>query len=123
MSSRSASYLSAAVICLLILAIIKCHAQIAESQKRAVLDVFNQARRTTVVSAANMKEIKWDDSLAAEAQAFTNVCQPPGATHGKEVAGGWLAYWDHIRAPDPAGVASWRTLRMAPFYDYEVRFR
>jgi len=90
-----------------------------ELQKQQVLAVFNLARRTTNPQASNMKMLKWDENLALEAQAFTDVCQPDGATSGIPLKNGKFAYWDHQHRPDPVGIAKWRTLRMAPFYDYE----
>jgi hypothetical protein len=120
MNIKPVSCLASLACLVLLFQILRCNAQILEWQKSAILDVFNEARRTTVVPAANMKELKWDEDLAAQAQAFTNDCQPPGASFGRPVVGGWLAYWDHM--PNPVAVAKWRTLRMAPYYDYEVRY-
>lgn len=87
-------------------------AQITDSQKIQILNVFNQARRTTVLPAANMKIMEWDDGLAQQAQAFTDACQP--VWH--PLKGAFFAYWD--RMPDPVAVAKFRTLRMAPYFDY-----
>jgi hypothetical protein len=84
------------------------------TQKQQMLDVFNLARSTTVVSAANMKKLRWDDAIAVEAQAYTDKCLVVWAHFNNPPS--IFAYRDHAR--DPVGVAKWRTLRMAPFYNY-----
>jgi len=89
------------------------HGVITDTEKTEILNVFNQARRTTVVPAADMKILEWDEGLAKQAQDFTDACE----RGWRPLKNAYFAYWD--RAVDPVGVAKWRTWRMAPFYDYQ----
>jgi hypothetical protein len=102
--------------CLLVLMMtLEGLADLTSTQKVEILEVFNQARRTTLVPAANMKLLSWNDSIASEMQRFTDLCDvqfyqtfhhPPA----------FFAYRDH--GLNPVGVAKYRTLRMAPYFDY-----
>ena len=83
-------------------------------QKKAIIDVLNEARSTTVVPASNMKMFEWDESLAQLAQQFTNQCE----CKWKRYSNAFVAWCD--RMPSPVAVAKWRTLRMAPYYDFET---
>ena len=89
-------------------------AVLSTEQTIQILDVFNEARRTTVVPAANMRILSWDQGIAQQAQNFTNTC----VQKWQEFNGAWLAYYD--QGYDPVGVAKWRTLRMAPYFDYDT---
>jgi hypothetical protein len=89
-------------------------AGLTAEQAIQILDVFNLARNSTVVPAANMRILSWDPNLAAEAQNFTNTC----IQKWQSFPDGWIAYWD--QGYDPVGVAEWRTLRMAPYFDYQT---
>jgi hypothetical protein len=91
-------------------------AAMTESQKKQILNVFNLARATTVVPAANMKMLAWDEDIAAEMQAYTDQCANYYTEFRNPPA--FFAYRD--TAIDPVGVAKWRTLRMAPYFDYET---
>lgn len=87
---------------------------LTSTQKIQILNVFNQARRTTLVPAADMKIMEWDDGIASEMQTYTDACVNDWEEFWNPPA--FFAYRDH--AADPVGVAAWRTLRMAPYYDY-----
>lgn len=43
-------------------------------EKVEMLYVFNKARAQTVVKAANMKKMSWDDDIANEMQAYVSKC-------------------------------------------------
>jgi hypothetical protein len=88
-------------------------ADLTELQKQQILQVFNQARSTTVVPAANMKMLSWDETIARVMQNYTNGCTTVWKVFKNPPM--YFAYRDH--AKDPVGVAAWRTLRMAPYYD------
>lgn len=104
-------------------------------QKEQILFVFNYARATTVLPAADMKKLQWSDELAAMMQTVTDMCgyqyynnleSLVSVTSSNTTGQGSLAvttfteryilYKDEAR--DPVGVAKWRTWRMAPFYDF-----
>jgi hypothetical protein len=67
-------------------------------EQQQMVDVINQARATTVLPAANMKVMEWDDSLAALAQDFTNQC----ACSWKQYKNAFLSWCDEM--PDPVSV-------------------
>jgi hypothetical protein len=91
-------------------------AALTELQKIQILAVFNEARATTRLPAADMKRLEWDEDIAQELQDYTDDCVNYWTEFSDPLA--FLAYRDNAR--DPVGVAKWRTLRMAPFYDYET---
>lgn len=88
--------------------------QIPGWKQQAMLAVINQARGTTTLPAANMKQMEWDNNLATMAQQFTNGC----GCNWRRYDNAFLAWCD--RMPDPVAVVKWRLLRMAPFYDFNT---
>jgi hypothetical protein len=94
----------------------ECRAQLTDVEKKRMLATFNEARGTTEVSASDMKMLVWDDDIAKQAQAYTDQCE----NIYKPLNGAWLAYWDRTNRPEPVKIAWWRTLRVAPYYDYET---
>lgn len=83
-------------------------------QKVAMLAIFNKARATTSLSASNMKMLAWDDALASQMENYTLKCGMSYQVLKSPPA--YFFYRDAAR--DPVGVAQWRTLRMAPYYNF-----
>ena len=98
----------------LLLFLMQIDAQITPSQQQEILAVFNEARATTVLPAANMIMLEWDEAIAFEMQAYTDACNNIWEIFSNPPA--WFAYRDH--GPTAVGIAKWRTLRMAPYFDY-----
>ena len=104
------------VVAMLLLACSSSMAALTEKQKVEILNIFNKARSTTVVSASNMKMLAWDERIGWQMQNYTDKCSIDWQRFNDPPS--YFFYRDH--AADPVGVAHWRTLRMAPFYDLET---
>jgi len=92
------------------------NAVLTQAEKVGILAVFNRARATTVVSAANMKMLVWDDAIAAQMQNYTDGCVVNGPVAENPVS--YFAYRDS--ASSPIVVAEYRTLYDGPYYDYQT---
>jgi hypothetical protein len=115
-SSKSVKYIVLMFMVLLVSTITTTNAALSSLQKQQILQAFNLARSTTKVPAANMKKLEWDDVISSFMQNYTNKCSTDWQEFNDPPM--YFAYRD--RAADPVGVAKWRTLRMAPYYNIET---
>ena len=86
---------------------------LTQNQKMQILAVFNKARATTRVPAADMKRLEWDEEIAALMQYYTDGCVSDHQEFYNPPA--FFLYRD--QGKDPVKVAKFRTLRMAPYFN------
>jgi hypothetical protein len=51
-----------------------CHAALTADEQQEMLDLHNTARASVIPAASNMLKLVWDESMAADAQAFAATC-------------------------------------------------
>jgi len=116
MTSKTTTRLIAVATVVLAIVGSTVSAILTDLQKKQILAAFNKARATTTLPAANMKILDWDERIAQQMQTYTDFCNIDWEEFDDPPS--YFFYRDH--APDPVGVANWRTNRMAPYYDYET---
>lgn len=90
-------------------------ALITELQQKQILAIANNARSHTALSAANMKVLRWDDSIAAAMQNYTDGCWLVNRAKDPPT---YFLLNDHLR--DPVRVATIRMVGMEPLFDFNT---
>lgn len=100
--------------------VVSVQAQLTAEQKQDIVDVLNTARATTALPATNMRELKWNESLAELMQNYTNTCHfylTPAAGPPKIKN---VIYLYRDEGLDPVKIVTTRTVRVGPYYNYET---
>ncbi|NEO69085.1 CAP domain-containing protein [Moorena sp. SIO3H5] len=68
------------------------YASLSSSEQQELLDAHNQYRRQVQPTASNMRELKWDNTLAGVAQNYADTCTWGHNRNRTQQAGGKFSY-------------------------------